>query len=157
MGIKSFQGKRAAPEKPIEVPILVRDYMTSSLITFREDENIMEVMEKLIKHGISGGCVVNEKNELLGVISEGDCMKHISDSRYYNMPMDEFAVGKRMTCNVETIDGNMNVLDAAKKFIEMKFRRFPIVDENRKLLGQISQRDVLRAALSLKAQNWYHI
>ncbi len=154
MGIKSFMGKRAAPEKPAEAPILVRDYMTENLVTFREHENIMDVMEKLLKHGISGGCVVNDKNELLGIISEGDCMKQISDSRYYNMPMSDLTVGKRMNSSVETIDGNMNVLDAAKKFIEMKFRRFPIV-ENGRLVGQISQRDVLRAALKLKSHTWH--
>lgn len=154
MGIKSFMGKRAEPEKPAEVPILVKDYMAENLVTFRENENIMDVMEKLLKHGISGGCVVNEKNELLGIISEGDCMKHVSDSRYYNMPMEDLTVGKRMHSKVETIDGNMNVLEAAKKFIEMKFRRFPIL-ENGKLVGQISQRDVMRAALRLKSQNWH--
>lgn len=154
MGIKSFMGKRAEPEKPAETPILVRDYMSTDLVTFRENENIMDVMEKLIKYGFSGGCVVNERNELLGIISEGDCMKQVSDSRYYNMPMTDLTVGKRMNCKVETIDGNMNVLDAAKKFIELKFRRFPIV-ENGKLIGQISQRDVLKAALRLKGQNWH--
>ena len=153
MGIKSFMGKRAEPEKPAEVPMLVRDYMTEKLITFRENENIMDVVEKLIKHGISGGCVVNERNKLLGIISEGDCMKQISDSRYYNMPMTDLTVGKRMISNVETIDGNMNVLDAAKIFIEKRFRRFPIV-ENNQLIGQISQRDVLKAALRLKSHTW---
>jgi len=153
MGIKSFMGKRAEPEKPAEAPMLVRDYMTEKLITFRENVNIMDVVEKLIKHGISGGCVVNDRNELLGIISEGDCMKQISDSRYYNMPMTDLTVGKRMMTNVETIDGNMNVLDAAKIFIEKKFRRFPIV-ENNQLIGQISQRDVLKAALRLKSHTW---
>ena len=153
MGIKSFMGKRAEPEKPAEVPMLVRNYMTEKLITFRENENIMDVVEKLIKHGISGGCVVNDRNELLGIISEGDCMKQISDSRYYNMPMTDLTVGKRMISNVETIDGNMNVLDAAKIFIEKRFRRFPIV-ENNQLIGQISQRDVLKAALRLKSHTW---
>ena len=153
MGIKSFMGKRAEPEKPAEVPMLVRDYMTEKLITFRENENIMDVVEKLIKHGISGGCVVNDRNELLGIISEGDCMKQISDSRYYNMPMTDLTVGKRMISNVETIDGNMNVLDAARFFIERKHRRFPIV-ENGKLVGQISQMDVIKAALKLKGATW---
>ena len=154
MGIKSFQGKRAAPEKPKSAPMLVRDYMSTSLITFREHENIMDVAEKLTKHKISGGCVVDENNKLLGLISEGDCMKQISDSRYYNMPSDDATVGKRMTCNVDTIDANMNVMDAAKLFIEKRFRRFPIV-ENGKLVGQISQSDVLRAAVKLKGNNWH--
>ena len=154
MGIKSFQGRRAEPEKAPEERMLVSDYMTTDLITFRKNQNIYEVIELLMKHKISGGCVVNEKNELLGIISEGDCMKHVSDSQYYNMPMDDPTIEKRMTCNVKTIDGNMNVLDAAKKFIEFKYRRFPIVEDG-KLVGQISQSDVLRAAVNLKCQNWH--
>ncbi|MCM4155176.1 CBS domain-containing protein [Gramella sp. AN32] len=155
MGIKSFMGKRAASKKSFQEPILVKDYMTSKLVTFREKDHIMDVMEKLVKNGISGGCVVNDKHELVGIISEGDCMKQVSDSRYYNMPMSDSFVENRMNRNVETIDGNMNVLDAAKIFIEKKFRRFPIV-ENGRLIGQISQRDVLRAALKLKGQNWQY-
>ncbi len=135
-------------------PVSVADYMTTDLITFRKDQNIYEVMELMTQHRISGGCVVNEKNELLGVISEGDLIKHISDSQYYNMPIDNNTIEKRMTCNAETIDGDMNVLDAAKMFIEKKFRRFPIV-KNGKLVGQISQRDVLKAALNLRGQNWH--
>lgn len=154
MGIKSFQGSRVEPEKPQSGRISVSDYMKTDLITFREDQTIYEVMELLMKHQISGGCVVNEKNELLGVISEGDCMKHISDSRYYNMPMDNYKVENRMTCNVTTIDAEMNVLDAAKKFIEHRFRRFPIVRDG-KLVGQITQRDVLQAALNLRSHNWH--
>lgn len=154
MGIKSFQGRRAEPEKVKTASVSVSDYMSTDLVTFKEDQTVYEVMEILMKHGISGACVVNDRNELLGVISEGDCIKHISDSRYYNMPMDENKVRQRMTCNVVTIDANMNVLDAAKKFIECKFRRFPIV-QNGKLVGQISQRDVLRAALNLRGDNWH--
>lgn len=153
MGIKSFQGKRAEPEKPAKEPMCVKDYMATNLITFTKDQTVYDVMELLMKHKISGGCVVNERNELLGVISEGDCMKHISDSQYYNLPLEDNLVEKRMTCKVETIDAEMNVLDAAKVFIENKFRRFPIVRDG-KLVGQLSQRDVLRAALSLKGQNW---
>lgn len=153
MAIKSFQGRRAEPEKPASEPMLVRDFMSTSLITFREYENIMDVVEKLMKHKISGGCVVDENNKLIGIISEGDCMKHISDSQYYNMPMDDHSVRNRMTCNVESIDGDMNVLEAAKKFIEKRYRRFPIVEDG-KLVGQISQSDVLRAAMHLKANNW---
>lgn len=155
MGIKSFQGRRAEPEKVESAPICVSDYMSKNLVTFRKDQTVFDVMEMLMKHKISGGCVVDESGKLLGVISEGDCIKHISDSRYYNMPMDEHSVEKRMTCNVETIDPDMNVLDAAKKFIEHKFRRFPIVRDG-KLIGQLSQSDVLRAAVNMKGQNWQY-
>tara|TARA_Y100000815_G_scaffold268131_1_gene288666 strand:- start:37 stop:561 length:525 start_codon:yes stop_codon:yes gene_type:complete len=152
MGIKSFMGKRSKVVAE-EVNIKVSDYMTTKLITFTPDQSVMDVMQKLIKHRISGAPVVNENNELLGVISEGDCIKHISDSRYHNLPMDNATVGQNMAIDVETIDGNMNVFDAARFFIERKHRRFPIV-ENGKLVGQISQMDVIKAALKLRGNTW---
>jgi CBS domain-containing protein len=111
------------------------------------------VVEALIKYKISGGPVVNEKHELVGIISEGDCLKQLSESRYYNMPLEHDNVSKRMVTNVETIDGNMDVFDAANKFLSSKRRRFPII-ENGKLVGQISQKDILKAAINLKGQNW---
>ena len=127
--------------------------MTSDLITFKPDQSLDEVIDSLIKHRISGGSVVNDNNELIGIISESDCFKQISESRYYNMPSSDSSVEKHMISNVETIDGNMNIFDAANKFLESKRRRFPIV-ENGKLIGQISQKDILKAALKLKGHTW---
>jgi len=154
MGIINFRGKRdKAISKPAE-QILVSDYMTKKLITFKPSDSLDHVINLLIKNKISGGPVVNDKNELIGIISEGDCMKHISDSKYYNMPMDsDNTVEKNMALEVETIDKNMNIFDAATKFISSKRRRFPIV-ENGKLIGQISQKDILKAALKMKGNSW---
>jgi len=152
MAIKSYTGKRIKGV-PKEIHLKVSDYMTRDLITFSPDQSIEEVIEILIRHKISGGPVVNKNNELIGIISEGDCIKHISDSRYYNMPMEHSKVELRMIKNVETIDGNMNIFDAAKKFLEARRRRFPIL-ENGKLVGQISQKDILKATMGLKAQHW---
>jgi len=153
MGIKSFMGRRAKPQKGQSTNIKVSDYMSTNLITFKPEQSVLEVMNTLIKNKISGGPVVNDKNELLGIISEGDCMKQISESRYYNMPMEDMIVEKHMAHEVETIDGNMNVFDAANKFVNSKRRRFPII-EHGKLVGQISQKDVLKAALKLNGQTW---
>ncbi|WP_242092547.1 CBS domain-containing protein [Aestuariivivens sediminicola] len=154
MGIKSFIGARRQNNTANDIPLKVSDYMTRNLIKFKPDQTIESVMQTLIKHRISGGPVVNDKNELIGIISEGDCIKQISESRYYNMPMQDKTIEKHMAANVETIDGNMNIFDAANKFLKAKRRRFPIV-ENGKLVGQISQKDVLKAAMKLKGQNWW--
>ena len=153
MGIKNYMGKRLKPTKGSDENIRVSDYMCRNLITFRPEQSVLEVMDALIKHRISGGPVVNDQNELVGIISEGDCMKQISESRYYNQPMDNVTVEQHMVKEVETIDGNLNVFDAAQKFVKSKRRRFPIL-ENGKLVGQISQKDVLKAALKLKGQSW---
>ena len=154
MGIKSFQGSRRNQQNTIETELItVKDYMTTNLITFKPEQSIEEVIDSLIKNRISGGPVVNVNNELIGIISEGDCIKQISESRYYNMPLTDSSVEKHMITNVETIDGNMNIFDAANKFLESKRRRFPIV-ENEKLVGQISQKDILVAAIALKGHTW---
>lgn len=153
MAIKSFTGKRAKQQKGTSENIKVSDYMSVNLITFNPEQSVLEVMDILIKKKISGGPVVNEKNELVGIISEGDCMKQISSSRYHNHPMADLKVKDHMVTPVETIDGEMNVFDAADKFLTNRRRRFPIVKDG-KLVGLISQKDVLKAALELKGQNW---
>ncbi|MCP4978133.1 MAG: CBS domain-containing protein [Maribacter sp.] len=153
MGIKSFQGARKNQNTTEDIPVKVSDYMTTKLITFRPEQSMEEAVDTLINERISGGPVVNDKNELIGMISEGDCIKHISDSRYYNMPMEDNQIENCMVKNVETIDGDMNIFDAANKFLNEKRRRFPIVKEG-KLVGQISQKDILKATIKLKSQNW---
>jgi len=152
MGIKNFQGART-PQSKENMSLKVSDYMTTNLITFTPDQSIESVMQSLIKYRISGGPVVNANKELIGIISEGDCIKQISESRYYNMPIQDQTIEKYMVKNVDTIDGNMNIFDAANKFLASKRRRFPIV-ENGQLVGQISQKDVLKAAMEMKGYNW---
>ena len=82
MGIKSFLAARRTTKKTTgDTPLRVSDYMTRKLVTFKANQPIEEVINAIIKHRISGGPVVNEKHELIGVISEGDCIKEISESR----------------------------------------------------------------------------
>lgn len=154
MGIKSFQGRRAEPEKLESAPILVEDYMTSSLITFTKDQLVIEVMEALVKNKISGAPVVNERMELVGIISDGDCMKQISECRYYNMPIGDKKIEEFMETDVYTIDKKMNIFDCASLFYKHGYRRFPII-ENGRLIGQISRKDILCAAMKLRGQNWH--
>lgn len=154
MGIKSFTGKRDESQGKKEEQILVADYMTTKLVTFKAEDSLDLVISQLIKYKISGGPVVNDQNELVGIISETDCIKHISESKYYNMPSDtNNTVGKYMVTDVDTIDKDMNIFDAAFKFISSRRRRFPVV-ENGKLIGQLSQKDVLKAAIKVKGNTW---
>lgn len=154
MGIKSFQARRSEPEKIQSAPILVEDYMSSDLITFQEDQSILEVMQALIKHKISGGPVVNSKDELLGVISDSDCMKQVSESRYFNMPFEDVKVKDYMQTNISTITKSVNIFDCAALFYKHNCRRFPVL-ENGKLIGQISRKDILCAAIEIRGQNWH--
>lgn len=142
------------PKKKVEQPtVLVKDIMTTNLILFTIDQSIHEVMNSFIKNKISGGPVVDDRGKLIGVISEADCMKEISDSRYFNMPILDKTVGHFMTKKVETLPASMTLFDAASKFHDTSRRRFPVL-ENSKLVGQISRKDIVIAAINMKSQNW---
>ena len=120
----------------------VRDYMAGSLVTFRPETDVLDAIQTLVKHRISGAPVVNDQGELVGMLSELDCTRVALNAGYYGDaggPVSEF-----MTSNVETVDAQMNIIDLAQKFQESGFRRFPVLEGNR-LVGQISRRDVLRA------------
>lgn len=153
MGIKSFQGNQVGDANKKAEKITVRDCMSTNMVLFSKDQKVIEVVEKLIKHRISGGPVVDENHHVIGVISEGDCIKQISESRYYNMPMEDTTIEKYMSKEVDTISPDINLFDAANTFLKSKRRRFPVV-EHGKIIGLVSQKDILRTCLLLKGATW---
>ncbi|MDG1191463.1 MAG: CBS domain-containing protein [Flavobacteriaceae bacterium] len=153
MPVKSFQGERAQKKRVTPSKLIVSDIMTTQLVLFTPEQSIHDVMQAFIKYRISGGPVVDEKGKLIGVISEADCMKEISDSRYFNMPILDKSVGHFMTENVDTIESTLSVFDAAAKFSKSSRRRYPVLEKGR-LVGQVSRKDIVIAALNMKSQTW---
>ena len=133
--------------------LLVSDIMSHDLVVFTKEQTIHEVMKKFIKYRISGGPVVDNLGKLVGVISEADCMKEISDSRYFNLPILDKSVAHFMTSKVDTIDANKTIFEAASMFFKTTRRRFPVLDKNR-LVGQISRKDIVVATINMKSQTW---
>jgi len=132
----------------------VSKYMAKDLITFSPDQTIQEVINIMLKSKISGGAVLNEKNELVGLISERDCLKLIFDNAYNSRMHDDRKVADYMTRHVDTVSINANIADVADKFLKKTYRRFPVVDENGKLMGQVSRRDILRAVKEMELITW---
>ena len=153
MPVKSFQGERAQIKRVTPSKLIVSDIMTRRLIVFNPDQSIHEVMKTFIKYRISGGPVVSKAGELVGIISEADCMKEISESRYFNMPILDKSVRHFMTQKVDTIESSMNVFDAAAKFSKSSRRRYPVLEKG-SLVGQVSRKDIVVAALNMKSQTW---
>ena len=54
-----------------------------------------------------------------------------------------------MTSPVETLDANLDIVEAAERFLKSHYRRFPVLQEGR-LTGQISRADLLKALI----ENW---
>ena len=135
----------------MEKTFLVQDFMARNLVTLTKDMDIYDALNLFLKKKISGAPVVNENHELIGLLSEKDCMKVILDGAYHNLPSGK--VGDFMSHAVDTVVAEMAILSVAQKFLATHFRRFPVVD-NGKLVGQISRRDVLVAIQKIKRSTW---
>jgi len=153
--VKSYQGAVIEKEKDTNNQlVLVSDWMTTRLITFKPEQPIYEVIDKLLSNRISGAPVVNDKNEVVGVISEGDCLKEIVKGKYDNIPTLAGKVSDHMTTNVMTIEPSKNVFEVGQTFLNLRLRRLPVIDKFGKLIGQISQKDVMRAVRNMKSSTW---
>ncbi|MCC5938688.1 MAG: CBS domain-containing protein [Lunatimonas sp.] len=152
--VKSFQGVREVPVKNgKDQKILVRDYMTINVITFHPEDTIDHVIDVLTRKKISGGPVLDSLGHLVGMISEGDCLKAISKGQYTNTPRFPAPVSELMTKEVITMHPDLSIFDAAQEFLSLKIRRFPVVKDG-KLLGQLSVSDIVRAIPKLKSSTW---
>ncbi len=121
----------------------VKDYMAKKLVTIKQGTNVVEAMAVLLDNGISGVPVVDDQGKLTGLLSEVDIMRIIVQDSYYDESMG--IVDDYMRSPVDTVGTELDIYKVAEMFIEKKRRRFPVVNADGKLVGQISRRDVLRA------------
>jgi CBS domain-containing protein len=127
----------------------VRDYMAADLLTFTPNSNVLDAMAQFLDKGISGAPVVDDAGALVGVLSEVDLIEVVVQDSYYNENVG--IVGDYMQTEVEWVDPEMDIFSLAQRFIKHHRRRFPVMEDG-KLIGQISRRDVLRAAMDLSLE-----
>ena len=82
---------------------------------------------------------------MLGVLSEMDCLKAVLSSVYNDSPQVAGRVSDFMTKDVVSVKIDDNIVDVASDMLKHKHRRRPVIDEDGKLLGQVSCRRLLRA------------
>lgn len=120
-----------------------RELMVSNLITLSPEMEVLEALDVLLRHRISGAPVVDADNHFLGIFSEKSCMRFVVTAAYEGL-----ALGKLMNF-VDTkppvIDQETDLLTIAETFLDAACRRLPVLDREGRLLGQISRRDIMRA------------
>jgi CBS domain-containing protein len=126
--------------------ILVKDYMTANLVTFKPDMNVMEAIRLLLENQISAGPVVDKRGNLVGMLSEKDCMKVLLQASYHEEGAGK--VSEYMSQGVKTVNLDDSLVDVARLFLDGPYKRYPVVRDN-VLVGQISRSDVLKALKKL--------
>ncbi|MBL7022682.1 MAG: CBS domain-containing protein [Candidatus Marinimicrobia bacterium] len=120
----------------------VRDYMTSKVVSVKPDIDVCRAIELLLDNKISGAPVVNNDNELVGILSEKDCIQIMANESFHDFPCG--LVSDYMTEPCKTLHPNDDIYTAVDMFLHSMYRRAPVL-ENKKLVGIISRRDILKA------------
>ena len=133
--------------------VYAREIMATKLITLKPEMDVFEGIEVLVKHKISGAPVIDSDHKLLGIFSEKSVMKVLVDAAYDQLPTNR--VDAFMDDEPHTIDDNTQLVSMAQIFLTTPRRRLPVIKDG-KLVGQVSRRDVVRAALHVvKAEKNY--
>jgi CBS domain-containing protein len=122
--------------------LLVKDYMSTRLTLLAPDMEIQRAVHILLENKVSGAPVVDEQGALVGILTEKDCLRVVLNATYHH----EYGgtVEELMVRDVKVMAPNDNLIDAAKRFYEERYLRYPVLDNGR-LVGQISRSDVMRA------------
>ena len=120
----------------------VSDYMARSLTTFKPDDSIHSAVRTLLENRFSGAPVIDENGELVGLISKKDCLAVVYSGSFHK----EWSgvVKDYMNTDIEFIDADTDIIAAADRFVQSRFRRFPVMSGG-KLVGLLSRHDILKA------------
>jgi CBS domain-containing protein len=129
--------------------VKLRDHMLVNPVRIKSKANLFEAVKLITDNKISGLCVVDDDNTLVGILSELDCLNAILSVTY-----NEGAVGtvsEYMTGeNLVVADTSDNIVELAQQMLRQKHRRLPVVEDG-KLIGQITCRQLLIAVKNFKA------
>jgi CBS domain-containing protein len=135
--------------KPVK-EVRVRDFMVTKPVVFTPETDLLDAVRVLVDRHISGAPVVDERGNLVGVLTERDFLKAALVAGYHGERGG--CIGDYMTRDVEAVNADDSLLDVAARFVETKYRRYPVMEDNR-VVGVVARRDVLRAVIDAFAPN----
>jgi len=115
-----------------------KDIMTQTVITAKEDMILTNVIKLLLRWHISGIPIVDDDNNILGIITEHDVVNFTLSGN-----AADTKAGEVMTKQVETCAPDTLFVQIVNDFASKQIRRIPVV-ENGKVVGIISRRDIIR-------------
>jgi CBS domain-containing protein len=121
----------------------LRDYMLKNPVKVRADDNVVTAMQVIIDNKVSGVCVVDDRENLVGILSELDCLRAALGAIYNDTGIGQ--VGDYMASeNLVVAHPNEDIIDVAQDMLLKNKRRRPVVEDG-KLVGQITCRQLLSA------------
>lgn len=126
----------------------VGDIIQRPLVTIPAGRSMLDAAKLMVENnmGLLVICEAGDRTKLAGVVSERDVMKAIASGRKLTSPIDEVS-----TKQVVTVKASSEVAEAAKAMNKHRIRHVVVVDEQGKLVGVVSMRDLVGERATLTA------
>jgi CBS domain-containing protein len=119
--------------------MLVKDVMTSPVITISEEDTVQEAARLTDKNDVGCIIVVDKETKAVGIITERDMITRVLSK---NTLPSKVRAKKVMTSPLLTIDPDESLTDAARKMSRLNVRRLGVMYRGN-LAGLISSKDIL--------------
>ncbi|MCX5151650.1 MULTISPECIES: CBS domain-containing protein [unclassified Streptomyces] len=131
--------------------IKVGDLMTDEVVAVVSATSFKDVAKLLAQHDVSGLPVVDDEDRVVGVVSESDLLIRqaapVAAESSEASPLAEVTAGEVMSTPAVTIHAEETAADAARLMTRRSVERLPVVDEEERLVGIVTRRDLLRLFL----------
>jgi acetoin utilization protein AcuB len=127
---------------------LVRDWMSSDVVTIRPDTTLPEAHKLMIDEEIRRLPVVDIENRLLGIVTIGD-VRSAEPSPATSLSIWEMnyllaslKIDKIMSKNPKTITPDSTIGEAARMMLENRISGLPVVDGENHVIGILTESDI---------------
>lgn len=117
----------------------VRDWMVQEVVTLSPSTPMKDAFHILTDREISGAPVLDDRNEVVGILSQTDCLRFILKEG----ASSHRRVSEYMADIIWTIHPDSVLEFVATIFLDTKLRRLPVIEDDR-LVGQISLTDCMK-------------
>ena len=137
MAVGKESDDKGTPERAEDLAgIPVSAIMTAAPATVRERSSIRSAVKLVIEKKVAGVPVVDENGRLVGVVSENDLLLLGASGR--------MSLALQHSRNPDTVTPDTTLKEALIKMIRLKRKWFPVIDNERKVVGVLARSDILR-------------
>ncbi len=123
----------------LRTKMLVRDVMSSPVVTMGENETSNQAASNMDKNNLGAVIVQNKVGKPIGIITERDIVKRVVAK---NLKPDTIEAKEIMTTPLVTIEPEASITDAARRMTRLDIRRLGVIYKGN-LVGIISSKDIL--------------
>ena len=123
----------------LRTKMLVRDIMSSPVVTMDEDETSNKAAANMDMNDLGAVIVTNKAGKSIGIITERDLVIRVIAK---NLKPDTVKAKEIMTTPLVTIEPEATISDAARRMTRLDIRRLGVIYKGN-LLGIISSKDIL--------------